>query len=426
MRNLDLIRTAISNGLRSKTRTILTVVAIFVGAFTLTLTSAIGTGINSYIDNTLSTIGADDILTVTKTVPDTSDGPQVYDPDATTVAGEFGDTVETVTPEGIAQVTDVAGVTGVTPTLQVNIDWIATASSEQYLAALGARIPGMQLTLAAGEQLDYEAAGYEVAMPASFVEPLGFATADDAVGSTVQIAVTDATGAAHTTEATVVAVSEQGLFGGASFSANDALVTNLYESQSVGLADGAAERYAGLSVRFDTTMSDADVTAMRAELTDRGYTSVTFDEQLGTISTVVSALVLVLNGFAAIALLAAGFGIVNTLLMSVQERTREIGLMKAVGMPGGKIFGLFSMEAAFIGFLGSMLGVLAGVGLGVVGNSILGGSLLADLPGLVLFGFNPVSLVTIVLAVMAIAFVAGTIPAYRAARKDPIEALRYE
>ena len=86
----------------------------------------------------------------------------------------------------------------------------------------------------------------------------------------------------------------------------------------------------------------------------------------GMFKTVIDGIVLVLNAFAIIALLAASFGIVNTLLMSVQERTREIGLMKAMGMGSGKVFGLFSLEAAFIGFLGSAIGVgvamLAGTG----------------------------------------------------------------
>ncbi len=67
MRTVDLIGSAVSNTFRSKTRTILTILAIFVGAFTLTLTSGLGTGINAYIDDTVTSIGAADVMTVTKT-----------------------------------------------------------------------------------------------------------------------------------------------------------------------------------------------------------------------------------------------------------------------------------------------------------------------------------------------------------------------
>ena len=74
MRTLDLITSAVGNTFRSKTRTTLTVLAIFVGAFTLTITQGLGTGINRYIDDTVSGIGASDVMTVTKT-PDTVANP---------------------------------------------------------------------------------------------------------------------------------------------------------------------------------------------------------------------------------------------------------------------------------------------------------------------------------------------------------------
>ena len=134
----------------------------------------------------------------------------------------------------------------------------------------------------------------------------------------------------------------------------------------------------------------------------------------------------VLDAFAVIALLAAGFGIVNTLLMSVQERTREIGLMKAMGMTGGKVFALFSFEAIFIGFLGSAIGAAVAIGVGSLLSGRLAAGPLAALPGLNILLFNPLSILAIVLVVMAIAFLAGTLPARRAAQQDPIQALRYE
>lgn len=134
----------------------------------------------------------------------------------------------------------------------------------------------------------------------------------------------------------------------------------------------------------------------------------------------------VLNGFALIALLAASFGIVNTLLMSVQERTREIGLMKALGMTSGKVFGLFSMEAVLIGVMGSVIGVGLGIGVGAGGNAALVEGPLSDVAGLTLFTVEPVSIAAIVILIIIIAFLAGTLPARRASKKNPILALRYE
>ncbi|WP_068478610.1 ABC transporter permease [Pseudoclavibacter helvolus] len=143
-------------------------------------------------------------------------------------------------------------------------------------------------------------------------------------------------------------------------------------------------------------------------------------------SPVIDGIVLVLNAFAVIALLAASFGIVNTLLMSVQERTREMGLMKAMGMGSGRVFTLFSVEAAFIGLLGSAIGALVAVVAGTVISAALATTLLADLPGLTLIAFDPVSIGVVIVVVMIIAFLAGTLPAARAARADPVESLRYE
>ncbi|OZB80544.1 MAG: hypothetical protein B7X41_17760 [Microbacterium sp. 14-71-5] len=166
--------------------------------------------------------------------------------------------------------------------------------------------------------------------------------------------------------------------------------------------------------------------SLQDRLASAGYSSTTVAQQLGTFKAVIDGIVLVLNAFAIIALLAASFGIINTLYMSVQERTREIGLMKAMGMGSGRVFGLFSLEATFIGFLGSALGVLGGMLVGSVVSRILGRTLLSDLSGLQLVAFDARSIASVILLVMVIAFLAGTLPAARAARQDPVESLRYE
>ncbi|HWH25362.1 MAG TPA: ABC transporter permease [Pseudolysinimonas sp.] len=434
MKNLDLIRDAVKNTLRSKTRTLLTVVAIFIGAFTLTLTSGVGTGINAYIDQTVSSIGAGDVMTVTKTIKDAADSsaPRTYDPNAaeqfSTNGGPLGgpSEVQAITPPDLDKLAGVDGVRSVQPTLAVKPDYVQYDGGTQYQATVGGFVPGMSLELAAGRQPAWKADDYQIALPSAYVKPLGYSSSKAAIGTTVALGVTAADGTKSTVTAKVVGISEAGLAGGSTLAPNDALTHALYDAQSVGLTESARTSYSQAVVRFDPAASDSDVTALKDRLTTLGYSGSTVEDQIGAFRTVIDVIVLILNGFAIIALLAAGFGIVNTLLMSVQERTREIGLMKAMGMSGGKIFGVFSAEAVFIGLLGSAIGAGVAMLSGTLLSGALSGNLFAALPGLSIVAFDPSAIGLIVLTVMALAFLAGTIPALKAARKDPIDALRYE
>jgi putative ABC transport system permease protein len=138
------------------------------------------------------------------------------------------------------------------------------------------------------------------------------------------------------------------------------------------------------------------------------------------------AILVIFSLFGGIALLTAAIGIINTLFMSVQERTREIGLMKAMGMSNGKIFLSFSMEAIMLGFWGSVVGIVFSMIIGHALDAVAHASILKDFPTFNLVVFDPASMLMIALVIMLIAFIAGTAPAYRAAKKNPIDSLRYE
>jgi putative ABC transport system permease protein len=452
MKTRDLIRTALSNIRHAKARTLLTVLAIFVGALTLTITNGLGAGINHYIDDTVASFGASDVLTVTKPSDqdtpgnrsntddqntddqdsdDDDDVPTEYDPDAV-AAGQAGpmqsNTVTALTQTDIDTIADIDGVEDVEPAKSIDADYIQYEDGTKYVADVGTLIPGQDIQLAAGAEPDNDATDYQITLPVNYVDPLGFEDNADAIDSTIRIVLTDGDHKQQSVSAKIVGIAEQTLnpTGASTITTNDALTDRLYDVQSVGLPDDEKNKWAQANVWFSNNATDQDITALQDRLEDEGYDSTTVEEQLGSFRTVIDTIILVLNGFAVIALITAGFGIVNTLLMSVQERTREIGLMKAMGMRSGRVFALFSLEAAFIGLLGSLIGVIIASIVGTVASTALSERLLADLPGLSLFAFDPVDILGTIALIVVVAFLAGTIPAARAAAKDPVEALRYE
>ncbi|MGO1543606.1 MAG: ABC transporter permease [Gulosibacter sp.] len=435
MKTIDLIGSAISNTLRSKTRTFLTTIAIFVGAFTLTLTSGLGTGINRYIDDTVASIGASDVMTVTKSSDTDSgapgaSGPVEYDPDAiSTVPGDpggFAPTTAALTADDLDTLAEVSGVLRVEPTRSISADYVQFADGTKYVASVGSLIPGQTVQLATGS-LPADGEDFQVVLPVELVEPLGFSSNGAALEQDVTIGVSDGVQAQHTVVATITGVADESLAGtGASLIPNDALADELWSLQNTGVAEDQQDRFASANVWFAADATEAEITALKDALTDAGFTGTTIADQLGAFKAVIDAIVLVLNAFAAIALLAASFGIVNTLYMSVQERTRDIGLMKAMGMGSGRVFTLFSLEAVFIGLLGSVIGAGVAIAVGSGISGALSESLFADLPGLQLIAFDPLTVGIMVLVVMLIAFLAGTLPAASAARKEPVDALRYE
>lgn len=425
MRATDAVRSALANTVRSRLRTVLTVLAILVGSFTLTLTSGVGAGISRYIDDTLASVGSTTTMEVTRPQGNVTDGPPAYDPDSAQVRGSFGREAQALSEADLAAARALPGVVSVEPTLPVSTAYIQLDGTRQrFASSLGALQGDRALQLAAGRAPSATAA--ELAVPKPYARTMGLAADEDILGRTVTFGFRDGAGRMRTLDARVTGVLEQSLAPVSMPVASPALVRELYDAQVAGLAAAQLPGTPSATLTFGAGLDDAGIQAIKDGLTARGLSGATTADRLGMFQTVIDLVVAILSAFAVIALLAASFGIVNTLLMSVQERTREIGLLKAHGLRGRGVFALFSLEAVTLGLFGALLGSGLGIAVGSVADRVLTQGTLAGLPGLRAFSVDPGTQAAIVGLVIAVAFVAGTVPAARAARRDPITALRYE
>lgn len=166
----------------------------------------------------------------------------------------------------------------------------------------------------------------------------------------------------------------------------------------------------------------ADIAAVANQIEERvprtqTLTGAEFDEQIGSSIAIFNAIIL---GVALISLAVGGLSVINTMAMSVAERTREIGVKRAIGATRARIVREVVTEAAVIGLIGGGIGLVLGSIVVFVANALGRSS------GTILFQLTPQTAVFAVVFATILGMVAGLLPAWNAARLDPVEALRYE
>ncbi|MHA1587548.1 MAG: ABC transporter permease [Candidatus Thorarchaeota archaeon] len=157
---------------------------------------------------------------------------------------------------------------------------------------------------------------------------------------------------------------------------------------------------------------------------------------LAIMSSIFDIISLFLVGIAGISLLVAGIGIMNIMIVSLMERTREIGILKALGMKSRTVLGIFLTEALVVGLVGAVVGVVTGYSMAVIfaafSGSMFGGGMLGGGQSLStgMMTITPVLTTEIILGAMAfgvfVAVVFALYPAWRASKLNPVDALRHE
>lgn len=432
MKFLDMVVTSASNLWRNKGRTFLTVIAIFIGAFTITLTSAVNSGVNDYINRQLSIFGKENKgVQIVKKVEmnGISGGLQEYK------EGETGGNQDqsiystpSLAKSDIEKLKKIEGLENVKPAENILGDYIEGANGKKFVAGNITSInenTDVKLDIKAGKDISTK---NEAVISQDYIENLGFKNAENALGKTIKMQFSNQfNGEKKIYDFKISGVMNKNLVQNQLTVISNEFKKEILAFQQKNMPEAQKEKYFAATATLKPEFRNEEKLQMVKNAGDKEkYTITTYADQIKNLTNVVNAITGGLTVFGSIALLAASFGIINTLYMSVRERTREIGLMKAMGLSNGKIFQLFSIEAILIGVIGSILGIILASLAGAALNNFATANFLKGLEGFELTKFTLQNNTAITIAIALVSFLAGALPAQSASKKDPIEALRYE
>ncbi len=452
MKTFDIVRRAARSLKNAKARTILTSLAIGVGAFTLTIALAAGQGAREYTDTLLTSNIDPQILAIAKDksfFEGGQTGPQEYKEDETLITRPTGVSVKQLTQADIDKIAARDDIASVNPQYSINVQYISAPSSKKYTATVAQYDTGVTQTVTAGAlpALRSSIKADEIAIPESYVSLLGFKDASAAIGQTVtlhlsrtptltqeqlQAALAQGEGALQdlakpqVKDASFKIVAVVGKSATSLSATTNLLVDNAVAKELSDFSTTGTSSFQKYTIATASVKEGLDPAEVKDKLVaEEGFGVQTAKDLQGLLFTIVNILQGIVIGFGILALITSVFGIINTQYISVLERTREIGLMKALGMRGRHVSRLFQFEAAWIGFLGGAIGSIVAVVAGTLLNPVITDVLTLG-EGNYILVFQPIPIVALIIVLMFIAMLAGYFPARKASKLDPIEALRTE
>ncbi len=388
---------AIKNIISSKMRALLTMLGVIIGILAVIIIVGLGNGLTKYVEDSFADMGTD-ILTV-NVMGRGSSTRTVSDDDMYEIIDENQEYFEMMSPTVSVSSAAKIGTTELESTI--------TGVSEDYFDIKKYEVSeGRNITFADIENRS------DVIVVGEYINSEYFN--GNAIGEEIRI-----NGLPFEVVGVMAAESDTPEEGG-----TDDAIYMPYSTASRSLGTGVISSYSVLMV--DENLATESKTVLEDALyehfeSDNSYMVMSIGEMLDTMTSMISILVYVLAGIAAISLLVGGIGIMNIMLVSVTERTREIGIRKSLGARQTYIMQQFVIESACI----SAIGGLIGIGLGylfaslasTIASSLMGTPFTVD-PGI------EASLLAFSISV-GIGILFGYLPAKRAAALNPIDALRF-
>lgn len=433
MRRIDIIRRAGKSLRLAKKRTILTSLAIAVGATTVAVAIAAAKGGNAYVESLANKIGDQRALTVIRAVK--SRDPYAPNKISTTrkdfekTQAEESIKSRVISKEDLNKISKVKGVRKASPAIPVSAETVRIENGEKYDVGIATKNDEQEMELSAGKldknnQID---AGKIVA-PKAYVEVLGGKKPEDIIGKKVILEFKDSKGQIFEKTFEIQAVDAGKTETTFSYKGN------FWIENSDGLAIATKQnegdpQFYSLSVTTDGSRTVDEIKKDILALNGGSYYDVsTFADDKAIVQAGINAISAGLAGFGFLTLLAAVFGIINTQYISVLERTSQIGLMKSLGMRKSDVSKLFRYEAALIGLIGGVIGVVVAYGITFLNPVIKNALKLQNAAGVDTNLLQPhwLAWILLVLVLMIISILSGYLPARKAAKMNPIEALRTE
>ena len=422
MRVIDIASTANTNLRRSKLRTFLTLLAIGIGTFTLSLSLGLGEGLRNYISSQLGEYKGVNLYQVTKAGADGfSSGfgngdPKEYDANKANAANNFADSF--LTTADIEKIQSTKGVASVQLPYPAVFEYATAPNGTKYDAPNSTFIAQMPMRITEGTTLTAGADAGQVLLSRKYVSLVGASSSSEAVGKKITVSYKTIDGGVITDTFTVKGLYEPTLV--------DAPITiSQPDAQRIATAQALLGKPQFFYL-YTTRANDVTDAQFKANLKAAQFSAQSLEDINNTLNSIVTGVQISLAAFSGIAILAAVVGVINTLFMAVLERTREIGLFRALGAKRKTIFSLFSFEAMLLGFWGSVGGLIFALLAQTLINSVAKKTFLKGIEGIQLLNITPSLMITIVIIMAVITLIAGLIPALKASRLDPIDALRYE